>query len=92
MRAIDDAELDRVATDIEILNRDVKHVIEQVREKRLLQRYYQQNPYVVVAAAAGVGYLAGGGLFTPFTRRLVRFGMKAMFVPIAAKQIQNTTD
>lgn len=77
----------QVSEDLEALNEDVMALVRHVREKRIAQRYYEQNPYVVLAAAAGLGYVAGGGLFTPFTRRLIRFGMKAMFVPIAAKQI-----
>jgi len=42
----------------------------------------------VLAAAAGLGYIAAGGLVSPFTRRITRFGMKALFVPIAAAQFK----
>ena len=73
------------------LDTDLQHLITEVRDKRIVQRYYEQNPYVVLAAAAGVGYIAGGGLFSPFTRRLVRVGMKALFVPIAATQLKALT-
>lgn len=77
-----------ISEDVETLQRDISDLIVQVREKEVVQRYYKHNPYVVIAAAAGVGYVVGGGLFTPFTKRLVRFGMKAMFVPIAATQFK----
>lgn len=73
------------------LDSDLQHLIGEVRDKRIVQRYYEQNPYVVLAAAAGVGYIAGGGIFSPFTRRLVRIGMKAIFVPIAATQLKALT-
>lgn len=73
------------------LDTDLQTLIAEVRDKRILQRYYEENPYVVLAAAAGVGYIAGGGLFSPFTRRLVRIGMKAVFVPIAAAQLKALT-
>lgn len=73
------------------LDTDLQTLIAEVRDKRIVQRYYEQNPYVVLAAAAGVGYVAGGGLFSPFTRRLVRIGMKAVFVPIAATQLKALT-
>lgn len=72
------------------LREDVAEVVAQVRERRIPQRYYRHNPYIVLAAAAGVGYVAGGGIFSPFTRRLVRIGMKALFVPIAAAQFKGT--
>jgi hypothetical protein len=35
-----------------------------------------RNPYGTLAAAVGVGYILGGGFFTPLTGRLVRLGMK----------------
>ena len=72
----------------EELRDDVADLVRTIREKDLPRRYYRHNPYVVVAAAAGLGYIAGGGLFSPFTRRLTRIGMKALFVPIAAAQFK----
>lgn len=42
----------------------------------------QQNPYGMVAAALGVGYVVGGGLFTPTTARLLRLAMKFAAIPL----------
>ena len=36
----------------------------------------QRNPYGTVAAAIGIGYVLGGGLFTPLTARIVRLGIR----------------
>ena len=36
----------------------------------------QRNPYGTVAAAIGIGYVLGGGLFTPLTARIVRLGVR----------------
>ena len=77
--------------DTQQLARDVQTIYGDIRDKRLLERYYTQNPYVVLGAAAGLGYVVAGGLFSPFTRRLVRFGMKAVFVPVAAAQLKGLT-
>lgn len=41
----------------------------------------QKSPYATVAAALGIGYVVGGGLFTPTTARLIRMGMKLAAVP-----------
>jgi hypothetical protein len=35
-----------------------------------------RNPYGTVAAAIGIGYVLGGGLFTPLTSRIVRLGLR----------------
>jgi len=35
-----------------------------------------RNPYGTVAAAIGIGYVLGGGLFTPLTGSLVRTGLR----------------
>jgi hypothetical protein len=36
----------------------------------------ERHPYGTVAAAVGIGYVLGGGLFTPLTSRIVRFGIR----------------
>ena len=35
-----------------------------------------RHPYGTVAAALGIGYALGGGIFTPLTSRLLRFGLR----------------
>lgn len=76
--------------DAELLRHDLKEIAQTVRDKRIVERTYRHNPYVVLAAAAGLGYIAAGGLVSPFTRRLTRIGMKALFVPIAAAQFKGS--
>lgn len=41
----------------------------------------EKNPYGMVAAALGIGYVIGGGLLTPTTARLFRLGLKLATVP-----------
>lgn len=53
-----------------------------------LVKTYRQNPYAVVAGAVGLGYLLAGGLFTPFSRRVLRMGMRALVIPIVASQVK----
>ncbi|MFN2549410.1 MAG: hypothetical protein ABR567_18460 [Myxococcales bacterium] len=48
----------------------------------------QRNPIAMVAAAAGVGYMLGGGLFSPFTARLVRYGLKLAIIPLVKSQLE----
>lgn len=41
----------------------------------------EKAPYAMIGAALGVGYIVGGGLFTPMTGRLLRLGMKLAAIP-----------
>jgi hypothetical protein len=47
----------------------------------------EKNPYGLLGAALGVGYVLGGGLFTPTTGRLVRMGLKLARVPIVQDRL-----
>ncbi len=67
---------------------DARHLYHSFQEDNPLAHYYERNPYAVLAAAAGVGYILGGGLLTPFTRRLLRVGLKTMALPVAASQLR----
>ncbi len=41
-----------------------------------LRRQVSRHPYGTVAAALGIGYALGGGIFTPLTSRVVRLGLR----------------
>jgi hypothetical protein len=49
----------------------------------------QKNPLLMIAAAAGVGYVLGGGLFSPFTGKLVKYGLRLAVLPIIKSQLGN---
>lgn len=93
----DDSERDifddarEVVEDSENLADDVGDMYERVRETASVREYYEKNPYAVLAAAAGAGYLLGGGLFTPFTKRIVKTGMKALVIPVAVSRLRELT-
>ncbi len=74
--------------DTQRLADDARQLYEHLKDDNPLAQAYQQNPYLVIAAAAGLGYVLGGGLFTPFTRRLLRVGLKTMALPMAAGQLR----
>jgi hypothetical protein len=45
----------------------------------------ERHPYAMIAAAAGVGFVLGGGLFRPFAGRLFRSGLRLAIIPLAER-------
>lgn len=52
----------------------------------------EKAPYAMVAAALGIGYVVGGGLFTPTTMRLVRMGMKLTSIPMVRDRLLDVAE
>ena len=50
-----------------------------------------RHPFGTVAAAIGIGYVLGGGLFTPLTGRIVRLGlgigMRLAVLPLLKREV-----
>jgi hypothetical protein len=47
----------------------------------------QRHPYAMVAAAVGVGYVLGGGLFSSLTFRVLGLGVKVAAIPLVKQQL-----
>lgn len=52
----------------------------------------EQSPYGMMAAALGVGYVLGGGLFTPTTMRLLRMGAKLATIPLVRDKLLDVAE
>ncbi len=52
----------------------------------------EKNPYGMVAAALGVGYVLGGGLFTPTTSRLLRLSLKLAALPLVRDELMGLAE
>jgi hypothetical protein len=50
-----------------------------------------RNPIGMVLAAAGIGYVLGGGLFSPVTGRMIRLGLRLALIPLVKSQLSNIT-
>lgn len=53
-----------------------RETVNDLKERLDIDGRVARNPYGMLAAAVGVGYVLGGGLFSPLTARLVGFGMR----------------
>jgi hypothetical protein len=76
-----------LSEDMKTLAGDFREVGEELRERVDLSRAIQAHPFRAVFIATGVGYVLGGGLFTPLTGQLLRVASRAMLVPILRSQL-----
>ncbi len=60
---------------------DVGQVASEIYGKLDIGREMREHPYRTLAIAAGVGYVMGGGIFTPLTAGIFRLGLRAMAIP-----------
>jgi len=66
--------------------------VDSAAESVGLSERVAEMPYGMVAAALAVGYVAGGGLFTPTTARLVQLGVKLTTVPFIRNQLLDVAE
>src|ERR1700689_4062063 len=66
-------------------------VVHGVKEQIDIEGHVERSPYAAIAAALGVGYVLGGGLFSPLTARAVgfglRLGLRLAIVPLLTEQV-----
>jgi hypothetical protein len=67
-----------------------------LRETVDLSGRVDRHPYGTLAAAVGIGYLLGGGLFTPLTGRIVglglRLGLRLALLPLVKDEIADLAE
>lgn len=47
----------------------------------------ERQPYAMIAAAVGIGFVLGGGLFRPYASRLLRRGLRMALIPLAEQAL-----
>ena len=71
----------------EALAGELRQAATDFQDKLDLQRRIERSPYLTLAAAAGVGYVLGGGLLSRFTGRALRWGVKLMLLPMLRNEL-----
>jgi hypothetical protein len=77
----------RIAEEARALSGAISSGASRINESVDLAGRVQRNPLLMVAAAAGIGYVLGGGLFSPFTGRLFKIGVRAALIPFVKGQL-----
>ena len=68
---------------------EAKGLVSDLRNTLDIRARVERHPYGMLVLAAGVGYVLGGGLFTPMTGRLVRLGLRLTAVPLMRDELMN---
>ena len=66
---------------------EARAIAESVAAAIDLKGRVDRHPYGMLAAAMGVGYVLGGGLFTPLTRSALRLSIKAAALPLVKDEL-----
>jgi hypothetical protein len=73
-----------------------RETVDDIKERLDIEGRVARNPYGMMAAALGVGYVLGGGLFSPLTSRLVGFGMRVGLrlaaIPFLENELRGLTE
>jgi hypothetical protein len=65
--------------------------VDDIKRAADIEGRVTRHPYGSVAAAVGIGYVLGGGIFTPLTSRIValglRIGVRLALLPMLREEI-----
>jgi len=73
-----------------------RDTMNEIKERFDLDGRVRRNPYGMMAAALGVGYVLGGGFFSPLTARIfrlgLRIGIRMAAIPFLENEIRGFAD
>jgi len=58
----------------------------------VVAKQVRDNPYITLAAAAGVGFILGGGMRSPFGQVLMRVGVRAFGPPLVSAALHSVAE
>lgn len=64
----------------------------KVAAKVAISERLQNEPVKTLAIAFGVGYVVGGGFFTPTTSRFLRIATRLWLLPAVRRELTNTRE
>jgi hypothetical protein len=73
-----------------------RETVNDLKERLDIDGRVARNPYGMMAAAVGVGYVLGGGVFSPLTARLVglglKMGLRLAAIPFLENELRGLTE
>lgn len=79
--------VDQIGVDAQQLWTDARSAVTGLSETLDIRGRVDRNPYGMVLAAVGVGYVLGGGLFTPLTGRILKLGVRLAALPFVKDEL-----
>lgn len=79
--------IDHIGSTAASLVTEVRATVDELRRTVDLKGRVDRHPYGMVAAALGVGYVLGGGLFTGLTARVIRLGLRVAALPVVKEEL-----
>jgi predicted methyltransferase len=77
-----------IREDAEALAGELRAAADQARSALDIQGRMERHPYATMAAAVGIGYVLGGGLFTRLSARMLHLGARVLLVPLIRSELQ----
>lgn len=81
--------VEHISSSAQELLTEARDTVSDLKKALDISARVERHPYAMLAAAAAVGYVLGGGLFTSTTARLVRLGIKLAALPLIKNELFN---
>ena len=79
--------VDQIGSSAQQFWTDARGAVTDLGQSIDLKGRVDRHPYGMLAAAAGIGYVLAGGLFTPLTARIIRLGMRLAAIPLVKDEL-----
>ena len=84
--------VDQIGSEAQQLWSNARSAVSDLGQTLDLKGRVDRNPYGMVAAAIGVGYVLGGGLFTPLTGRILKLGVRLAMLPFVKDELMGMAE
>src|SRR5689334_15010351 len=81
------ARVDHIGSSAQQLWSEARGAVTDLSQTLDIRGRVERSPYGTLLAAAGIGYVLGGGLFTPFTARIIRLGVRLAALPFVKDEL-----